>query len=42
VGHGFWLFSKEKCAERPDKDHFVNGLVEYVAKRRILLEVRLT
>lgn len=44
IGHGTWLFSKRHVKDRSivDKQAFVDRLVQYVAERRITLEVCLT
>lgn len=42
LGHGYHLFSVDKVTKKDKPAEFVEGLVQYVAKRRIMLEVCLT
>ena len=43
IGHGTWLFSEEKIqAHIPNKKAYVESLVQFVADKRITLEVCLT
>ncbi|GAB5034489.1 adenosine deaminase [Nannochloropsis oceanica] len=42
LGHGYHLFSVDKVTKKENPAAFVEGLVQYVAKRRIMLEVCLT
>ncbi len=43
IGHGTWLFSEEKIQARiPNKKAYVESLVQFVADKRITLEVCLT
>jgi adenosine deaminase len=43
IGHGTWLFSEEKIqASIPNKKAYVESLVQFVADKRITLEVCLT
>ncbi|MCA8966289.1 MAG: adenosine deaminase family protein [Planctomycetes bacterium] len=44
IGHGTWLFSKRHIKDKSivDKQAYVDRLVQYVAERRITLEVCLT
>jgi len=44
VGHGYYLFETEKIEDQkiPDKSHYIEALCEYIAERRITLEVCLT
>ncbi len=42
LGHGYHLFSADKCVKKENGQDFVDGLVQFVAKSRILLEVCLT
>ncbi len=44
IGHGYYLFSEEMIKNRniKDKKDFINKLVQYIADRRITIEVCLT
>jgi len=42
LGHGYHLFSVDKVVKKERPAEFVAGLVQYVAKRRIMLEVCLS
>jgi adenosine deaminase len=44
IGHGYYLFSEEmiKSKQIKDKKDFINRLVQYIADRRITIEVCLT
>ena len=43
IGHGTWLFSEDKIhAHTHDKKAYIESLVEYIADKRITLEVCLT
>ena len=44
LGHGYYLFDTEKIQDRSivDKDRYVDELSEYIAQRRITIEVCLT
>lgn len=43
IGHGTWLFSEDKIqADIPNKKAYVESLVQFVADKRITLEVCLT
>ena len=43
IGHGYNIFATNKCSDEiEDPEAFVGGLVDYVAQRRIMLEVCLT
>jgi adenosine deaminase len=41
IGHGYHLFSADKC-QKPNPEQYVNDMVQFVASRRIMLEVCLT
>jgi adenosine deaminase len=41
IGHGYHLFSVDKC-RKPNPEEYVNDMVQFVASRRIMLEVCLT
>lgn len=40
IGHGFNLFSVELVKAKANPEKFVDGLVQHVAKNRIVFEVR--
>ncbi len=43
IGHGTWLFSEDKIeAGIPDKKAYVDALVQFIADKRVTLEVCLT
>lgn len=44
IGHGTFLFNPERIlrADIPDKQHYIDQLVESIAQRRICIEVNLT
>jgi adenosine deaminase len=43
IGHGTWLFSEDKIQARiPNKKAYVDALVQFIADKRITLEVCLT